>query len=245
MGVDAGELIVAVISLAISVVFTLWFTRQQTAAAKQQAKAAIEQADSAKAQARSAEESARAAERQIQLTEQIRREQAEPYVVVDIRPSDHVSHVFELVIENVGPTVARNVRIRFDPPLERVGEASRPHWTPIRESLLLTQGIPLMPPGRRMEWFIDTTHERFDSDLPMQYTATVDAEGPFGPVETLTYKIDLAVYGGLNRLGVKNVHYGVKALEELVKATGRVSDALSRPIPVVPIQMNAPDSGDE
>ncbi|GAA2166338.1 hypothetical protein GCM10009727_85820 [Actinomadura napierensis] len=136
--------------------------------------------------------------------------------------------MFVLVIENTGPTVARNVRIRFNPPLERVGETSRPNWKPIRNSLLLTNGIALMPPGRRMEWFFDLTHERFASTLPMQYTATVEADGPFGAVETLTYKIDMAVYGGINRLGAKTTHDGVKALEELVKATGQLANTLSR-----------------
>ncbi|GAA3957543.1 hypothetical protein GCM10023085_45050 [Actinomadura viridis] len=245
MGVDAGGLVVAVISVAVSVAFTLWFTRQQTTAAKKQAKAAIDQAESAKAQARSAEESARAAQRQVELTEQVRREQAEPYVVVDIRPSDHVSSVFLLIIENVGPTVARNVQIQFDPLLERTLETSRASWKPIRDALLFTSGIPLMPPGRRMEWFFDMTPARFSSTLPMHYTVTVEADGPFGAVEPLVYQIDLAIYGGINRLGVKNVHDGVKALEQLVKETSRVSAALARPLPVWFVQMDTPESGDE
>lgn len=228
MGVDAGGLVVAVISVAVSITFTLWFTRQQTNAALDQA--------------RSAEDSARAAARQIELTEQIRKEQTEPYVVVDIRPSDHVSHVFILVIENIGPTVARNVRIQFDPPLQQVGEDDPTRtWKPLRESLLLTNGIPMMPPGRRMEWFFDITSKRFASGLPMQYTATVDADGPAQPVETMTYKIDLSVYGGLRRLGVNGMHDAVKAMEGLAQAANRVATRMPKPARVGLPNLPLPD----
>lgn len=246
MDVDTGGFVVAAISLGLSVVFTMWFTRLQTTAVRKQADAAEQQVAVARDQAISARDAAETAQRQLALAEQIRREQVEPYVVVDIRPSDHVSHIFMLVIENIGPTVARNVRIQFTPQLERAGESdpSR-NWKPIRESRLLTNGIPMMPPGRHMEWFFDIASERFASGLPMQYTVTVNADGPIDRVETLTYRIDLSVHGGINRLGVKGLHEGVKAVEKLVAATDKVADRLTRPLRLRPSEeTGTSDQGD-
>ena len=211
MGIDAGALMVAGTSLALSILFTFWFVRQQTNAVIDQAKYAMDAAD--------------AANRQAAIAEQVRQEQVEPYVVVDIRPSDHVGYVFVLVIENTGPTVARNVQIKFDPPLERV-EETLSGWPPIRDALFLKEGIPFMSPGRRIEWFFDVGFKRLDSDLPKVYTVTVDTEGPFGRVETLTYRIDLSMYGGLNTLGVKNLHDGVKTLEKVVVDLEHLSRAV-------------------
>ncbi|WP_406514021.1 hypothetical protein OG851_40445 [Streptomyces sp. NBC_00161] len=59
----------------------------------------------------------RSAGRQLALAERIHREQNEPYVIVDIQP-DPDGGALLLVVENTGPTVARNVRISCDPPLE-------------------------------------------------------------------------------------------------------------------------------
>lgn len=229
MGIDASGLAVAVISVTTSILFTLWFTRLQTRATQRQADAATEQVAIARDQAVSARDAAETAQRQLALAEQVRREQVEPYVVVDIRPSDHVNRIFLLVIENIGPTVARNVRVHFEPPLARVGESDPSRrWKPIRDSSLLTSGIPTMPPGHRMEWIFDVTHERLSSNLPVEYTVTVDADGPIDKVETLTYKIDLRMYGGLNKLGVKGLHDGVKSLDKLVQATNSVAARLER-----------------
>ncbi|WP_147312445.1 hypothetical protein [Thermomonospora umbrina] len=211
MGVDAGNLLLAALTLLLSTTFTFWFTRQQT-------NMAIDQAVTA-------QESANTAQRQLALSEQAHREQAEPYVVVDIRPADLVSSIFILVIENIGPTVARNVRITFDPPLERCAE-SHPNMFKIRDSLPMQQGIPAMPPGRRIEWFFDSTQTRLQSDLPTAYEATVEAEGPFGRVEPLTYRVDLAMYRSIETLSVKTTHDGVKVLDKLSNSVEKIASAL-------------------
>ena len=38
---------------------------------------------------------------------------------------------------------------------------------------------------------MDVSHKLFESNLPRAYTVVVNYSGPFGPVETLTYTIDL------------------------------------------------------
>ncbi|NUP18415.1 MAG: hypothetical protein HOZ81_20485 [Streptomyces sp.] len=126
---------------------------------------------------------------QLALTERIHREQNEPYVIVDIQPQDPYSGVLVVIIENIGPTVARNVRISCDPPLVS-------GWGDDLTEMVqhaLSRTIPMMPPGRRLEFLLDN-QERFNSDLPMAYTFTVNSEGPAGPVETLEYTVDFGTW---------------------------------------------------
>jgi hypothetical protein len=132
--------------------------------------------------------------KQLELNERVRREMAEPYVVVDIQPRAGGSGILVFTVENIGPTVARNVELSVTPPLQG-GERS--DWD---EKLARAVGrkIPHLPPRRRLEWFF-TYGPRFfaNPDLPRQYTVTVKSTGPAGSVEPLTYIIDLDVIQGM------------------------------------------------
>jgi hypothetical protein len=162
-GMDAST-IIALIALVISVptaVTTFVYSHRQTAAA-------------ARANA---------------LTEKSQREQAEPYVIVDIRSRVPGSSLLVFSIENIGPTLARDVRITVDPPLRTTqGEE---HDATLNRAI--TRKIPTLPPKRTLLFNLDAGFKFFKSDLPLLYTVTVDACGPFGKVDTLTYVIDLEV----------------------------------------------------
>ncbi|GHE24171.1 hypothetical protein [Streptomyces capillispiralis] len=133
----------------------------------------------------------RSAAQQLALAERIHREQNEPYVIVDIQPERNDGSLL-LVIENAGPTVARNVRISCDPPLES-------SWTPVGDEPDLTQviqqvlarTIPMLPPHRRLTFLLDSRERFKNTELPRVYTFTVNADGPAGAVETLEFTVDL------------------------------------------------------
>lgn len=140
---------------------------------------------------RYARSQAKSAEGQLQVARQVHREQNEPYVIVDIQPQEPGSFLLVLVIQNVGPTVARNVKIKVTPNLtstagDDVGDAL---------AQVLSRTITMMPPGRRLEYLFDFTTNRFGSGLPMVFEFTVNSEGPMGPVEELRYTVDLDVLG--------------------------------------------------
>ncbi|MEU1077237.1 MULTISPECIES: hypothetical protein [unclassified Streptomyces] len=89
-----------------------------------QARTASASASHSDKQARAADEQVRVAHEQLQqadrlhreqlaLAERIHREQNEPYVIVDIQPSDPTSGILVVVIENIGPTVVRDERISW------------------------------------------------------------------------------------------------------------------------------------
>ncbi|MDN3249731.1 hypothetical protein [Streptomyces sp. ZSW22] len=189
---DAGDWI-ALSTGAVSVGaagIAIWQARTASASArhsKQQARAADEQVRVANEQLLQAE---RLHREQLALAERIHREQNEPYVIVDIQPSDPTSEILVVVIENIGPTMARNVRISCDPPLVS-------GWGDDLTEMLhraLSRSIPMLPPGRRLEFLLDNQDRFQNSDLPTSYTFTVESEGPGGAVEPLEYVVDFGTW---------------------------------------------------
>ncbi|MFE0583377.1 hypothetical protein [Streptomyces sp. NPDC058874] len=156
---------------------------------------------------------------QLRLAERVSKEANDPYVVVDICPRAGGSGILVFVIENLGKTVARDVEFTIDPPIQG-GES--PNWdTDIASAV--GRRIPFLPPGRRLEWFF-TFGGRFyqRTDLPRQYTVTVNAVGPTGAIAPMTYVIDLNVMEGM-ALDRETV---VAKLDQIAKHAEAVSEKL-------------------
>lgn len=184
---DAGDKIalVAVVVAVLAAVVAFW----QARTADRAAKAAAEQVAAAKNQVHEAKEANQLMRQQLDQAERALREQNEPYVIVDIQPQGPGSTVLVVAIENIGPTVARNVRIACDPPLVS-------GWGQDLTELLqraLSHTHPMLPPGRRLEFLFDKD-DRFQSDLPTAYDFTVHADGPYGPMEPLQYIVDFSTW---------------------------------------------------
>ncbi len=160
------------------------------------------------------------------LTEKSQREQAEPYVIADIRPRVPGSSLMVFSIENIGPTLARDVQITIDPPLR----TTRGEERDAAINRAITRKIPTLPPKRTLLFNLDAGFKFFDSDLPLLYTVTVDSFGPFGKVETLTYIIDLEVQRstGLDRESLEwSTHVMAEQAKKSTKAQEEQADALS------------------
>jgi hypothetical protein len=78
--------------------------------------------------------------KQVGEARRLREEQARPFVVVDF----DVNFLMKLRIENVGRTVARNIRMKFSPTLS---SSMRQPW-PWERSPLFSEGIPTLAPGK-------------------------------------------------------------------------------------------------
>ncbi|WP_392900725.1 hypothetical protein [Streptomyces sp. LN699] len=149
----------------------------------------LRQAKHASGQVKAAEEQVAVARQQLQHAEVVHREQNEPYVVVDIQPGD-TGGVLVVVVENIGSTIARNVRITVDPPLES-------GWGEDLTQMLtraFSQTFPMLPPRRRLQFLLDDQNRFQREDLPTAYTFTVRYEGPYGPVEDMEYVVDFGTY---------------------------------------------------
>ena len=158
---------------------------------------------------------------QVREARRTREDQARPFVIVDIQPSPVWWNIFNLVIENVGTTLARDVAISFTPELS----TSQKDYD-LANSALIKEGIPSLPPRRRIQVLFDVSHERKKTDLPMRYEAEVSFKDARGrQQESLRYVIDLGYLYGLHRVEEYGLHHAAKALREInstmQKWTGR------------------------
>ncbi len=140
-----------------------------------------------------------------------REDQARPFVVVDIQPSAVWGNILNLVIENVGTTMAHDVTIQFTPHLK----SSQPGYN-LADMALLREGIPALPPRRRIDVLFDVSHERNKTDLPMRYDAEVGfKDARRREQEPLRYVLDLAYLYGPRRVEEYGLHHAAKALREI------------------------------
>jgi hypothetical protein len=86
---------------------------------------------------------------------------------------------------------------------------------------VLRRGIASLPPGRLMQWVLGVAHQVIEDGYAIAHTATVRADGPFGPLDPLSYTIQLddlrhvlaVPPGTLNGIRV--------AIDRLTKAIGK------------------------
>jgi hypothetical protein len=139
------------------------------------------------AAARAAERAATASEQQTAIQRELRIDAAQPYVWVDLRPDSQTGQLLTLVVGNSGPTVATDVSVTFDPPLELAAKGTG--WAAGEERL--RSGIASLPPGRTIAWSGGVAWEAIPEGRPNSYTASVRATGPFGEVPEVRYAIHL------------------------------------------------------
>jgi hypothetical protein len=151
---------------------------------------------------------------QVREARRLREEQSRPFVIVDIQPSETTKHILNIVIENVGKTLAKNVRLTFAPKLQTTMSGYD-----IANTALIKDGIATMPPGRRWEYLFDASNARFGSTLPMRYDVTVHYDDHDEKHQRpLRYLIDLTPLFGMHFIQEKGQHDIAKSLEEISKA---------------------------
>lgn len=135
---------------------------------------------------------ARYAYKQVGEARQLREAQAQPFVVVSVEQSPLVSHYIDLTIENVGHTLARDVRVTFDPPFASKLQEKDPDHYRIDYEWLAEKGLPSMPPGMRLTRVLDDATKWEPEDLAKVTTEVrVDFQNHRGePQEPLRYHVD-------------------------------------------------------
>ncbi len=127
--------------------------------------------------------------RQVGEARKLREEQARPFVIVDFEPG----FLVYLTVENLGRTMARNVSIHFDQPLESTLQGPRE----LDDSPLFREQIPALPPGKKIRVLFDQFNDRLAAGLPLTSDVKVRYRGPTGRKEwTYPYRLDLGLYLG-------------------------------------------------
>jgi hypothetical protein len=138
----------------------------------------------------------------------LRIEQAQPYVVVYTESSPAGPWVLDLVVKNFGATAATNVRMEFDPPLQRAAHEG--------EDVILPESIPVLVPQQQWRTLWDTGIARAESDLPDRHVATVrfaDSQGR--EMRSYSFVLDWAPLKVQDVVTVYGSHHAAVALREL------------------------------
>jgi hypothetical protein len=161
--------------------------------------------------------------RQVKEARELREEQNRPFVVVDFDVED--GYMVYLEVVNMGTSLARDVRIEIDPPLESAIDIE------IGKLKMLNEGIATLAPGKKYRAFFDMSFRRNEDrpDLPMNHTARVrywDEKRKRSFDETLD--LDLDQYMHINTVTRHGLHdiYGQlekirKIFEKWTSGTGR------------------------
>jgi hypothetical protein len=163
--------------------------------------------------------SANASREQTKQQKQAAKDATQPMLWVDIRGDDGQGQALLLLLGNSGPSIARNVKVTFDP-----APPSTLDIKPILE--ILKQGITSLPPGRTMQWALDAAHNTNGWDAPNAYRVRIEAEGPFGAIEPLEYVISVDDLHGTRAAPPGNLHAVAAELHEMTKATKELNEII-------------------
>jgi len=126
---------------------------------------------------------------QLEEARALRREQAQPSVVVYAVPIASNPEFIDIVIKNFGTTGAHNVTLTSTPPLQQGGPDGA---TP--EDVLLPEAWPFLAPGQEWRTFWDSARDRTAACLPDRHQVVVRFEDSHGQELTTTAVLDFALF---------------------------------------------------
>jgi hypothetical protein len=163
--------------------------------------------------------SAKASREQTRQQKQAAKDAAQPMLWVDVRGDDGQGQGLVLLLGNSGPSIARNVKVVFDP-----APAATLDIKPILE--ILKQGVASLPPGRTMQWTLGAAQNASDSNAHNAYRVRIEADGPFGLIEPLEYVISVDDLHGSRAAPPGNLHAVAAELHEMTRATKELTEII-------------------
>lgn len=153
--------------------------------------------------------------RQLREAKELREAQTRPFVVIDLGTSAHT--LFDLVVRNIGPTLAQNVRFEFNPPIRSTDANLDPN-----KLKMFREGISTLAPGKEIRTLFDKGPTRHESDLPDIYEVTVSYRDQTGK-RNYEEKVDLdfGLYWDRPTVARRDVHDLHKQLETIAKEIRR------------------------
>lgn len=167
------------------------------------------------------------------------RARSRPMMAAELRKPPYTRGIQDLVIGNYGQSLARNVKVTFDPPIpdplpERAAQSVSPFIT-----RRYAEPIPVATPGMQLTniWFSG----RLEDDLwvnfdptPDQFTVTIAYDGPDDThyVDDFPLDVDLIrqhTYAASSEAPESRLKEGVKSLAKIEKAVTRIAGNASRP----------------
>lgn len=154
---------------------------------------------------------------QVHEARRLREEQAKPFVVVDFEVEQGGAQQIYVVISNIGRTMAEDVRLTFEPEFTSSFDSDENVVSP-RELKPMREGIPSLPPQKRISLLVDVFTARDAKIYPDLYRVQVTFKAPALRREERTgFVLDLGVYRNVLHLMRRDVHDVHERLEELVR----------------------------
>src|ERR1041385_3852146 len=177
-------------------------------------------ASATKKAAEASETSAALSKEMIAEMKAARLQEIAPHVIVFIDMPHDDNWMLYFVIKNTGRTIARDIKIKFDPPLMTgIGEKVRP-----LDIYLLREGISSLAPGQEIRTPLDAFSAYTRDKLPTVYKASLTYFDGLQPerIET-NHVIDLSMFDDLLVLQRKDEQDLIKAVEELARSNKEAS----------------------
>ena len=152
---------------------------------------------------------------QLNEAKELREEQTRPFVVIDLDST--IRPFFDLVVKNIGSTMARDVRVTFDPPARTTEKGVN-----LDRLKAFREGISTLPPGKELRTFFDSGPDRNKSDLPDSYEVTVtyqDQSRKRSYEETID--LDFGLYWNRLTIDRKEIHDIAESVEAIGKELGK------------------------
>lgn len=157
--------------------------------------------------------------RQVAEARRLREAQAQPFVVVDFEIERRTE--INIVISNIGGTMARDVRLTFTPDLTSSLD-SKPSVVSPAKLKPLREGIPSLPPGKRIVVLFDLFTERDEQKFPDEYRVAILFDAPaIGQRLTDESILDLGVYRNVLVAERKDIHDVHARLKDIVTVLGK------------------------
>lgn len=121
------------------------------------------------------------------------RARSRPMMIAELEPVPYASGMMRLVVRNAGPTVARDVKVSFDPPIEAPDRADSVVPYLVRR---YSKPIPSVAPGTRFEntYYIGRPRDGRlvnEEATPDQLTVHISSTAPDGRVYEERFPLDV------------------------------------------------------
>jgi hypothetical protein len=155
---------------------------------------------------------AKAAVDQTKIQRQLRIDAAQPYVWADLREDKIRGTMVLLVLGNSGPTVATDIKVTITPEL-RATSMNAEKVQRVQERL--ANGFQSLAPGREVSWSLGVGFEILEKEGGRSYSFKVEAMGPFGPLEPLTYVVDMDDWRSMRDNPSGDLHQLTKSIDKV------------------------------
>lgn len=147
--------------------------------------------------ASASKKSTKVSERILNEMKESRDQEVAPYVVAYFDIPYGGTSIY-LVVKNIGKSVAENIKLEFQPPLE-TSIITTNDWN-INDTPLIKDGIGSMPPGYELRTFFDSSvsYLKKESKFPLIYNVNVSYSGGLrSGTRNIEQIMDLSAFSGL------------------------------------------------